>query len=390
MPSNVTMQRRSPKASVFLLLAASVLAYASTAYSTDAPTTPPSHPVPHPVRAETSAEPSLLELPSPDIPPKALPPATTTPEASNPPVNAPANAPAIPEPATSLPPAVAVTPVTGAIPLPATPAPMPSPDAVAPPTNSLPPHSLDKMNTPMKALENVDTTPRIMEIVGPVKLRLLEEPLHIPADFSLLFSKKDMNTIILPSLKLFDQSLQEQKLGGKASTGDNLTDLLESLQVTSKKVVLPLPHLYLGSIVYYSPTNWSVWINGKKLVNRLNKPSNILFVSNIDRTEAVLVWKPESLQDLGITWREKIDSKAGAPKNVIVDEAKGTITVTLHPNQTFVPKSLTVSEGLIKQIIPVTQDAQAAASGAASGQAPVNSPPPPPANNMIRKPLHAQ
>lgn len=368
MQNNISVQRRSPNVLTLALLVACVAGCAFGAYSADNAAT-----------ASPTAAPSLLELPTPKeaIHPEIKPAA---PEATSHPANTPV--PAAPAAAQPTPNPVVATPPVAQETLPATaevPPPVAQPSSAAPP---LP--SLDKMDTTMKPVENSDSAPKIMEITAPVKLRLLEEPLHVPADFSLLFSKNDMNTIIIPSLNLFDQAVQNQaKIQKAGGGGDDLTGLLESLQITNKKVIQPLPNLYLGSIVYYSPTNWSVWINGKKLVNRLNKSSNILFVSNIDRSEAVFVWKPETLQDTGKTWDAKVAEGGVLPKNVVVEETKGTITFTLHPNQTFVPRTLTVSEGLIKQVIPVTQDAPA--ETAAPGKAG-----PPPPNPMIRKPMRAQ
>lgn len=194
--------------------------------------------------------------------------------------------------------------------------------------------------------------PKFLPFTGTDNPQILEEPVKIEETFSLMFSRKDMETLVIPSLVLFDRS-EDQTASAKSKTDgkDDLTGLLESLKVQgeTKTIVRPLPHLFLGSIMYYSPTNWSVWINGKKLVNRLNAPANPLYVSHIDRTHIVLVWRPESLRDMTELWNQKSSSTETLPKNITVNTQDGSVTLTMRPNQTFVPRSLKIHEGMVIQ-----------------------------------------
>jgi len=200
---------------------------------------------------------------------------------------------------------------------------------------------------------------------------ILLEPRHLEKT-SLMFNKDDMN-LLLQALDIYDHSARPQKSDGEPKK-DFLNGLLDTLKhdETPGAAPLPLPNLYLGSIVYYSPANWSVWINGKKLVNRSNQESNEFFVIRISRSEVELVWRPSSLLDTPETWRQLTDDGAHPLPGIEVDAEKGKITLQLHPNQTFLSKSLAIREGLIKS----ASAAQAAApntpanNGAAPGVPP--------------------
>lgn len=180
----------------------------------------------------------------------------------------------------------------------------------------------------------------------------LEEPVRIEDNFSIMFSQKDMDTLIIPSLALYDKakSAEQQTAHASGAAQDDLTDLLASLttQGEAKETIKPLPNLYLGSIVYYTPSDWSIWINGRKLPSRLNKPENEFFVREISRTSAVVIWKPQRLTEMQKAWTDKTTPPHVVPKSILLDEEKKTVTLTMRPNQTFIPLEMSIEEGLIK------------------------------------------
>lgn len=177
---------------------------------------------------------------------------------------------------------------------------------------------------------------------------VLMEPMHL-GKTSLMYNKDDMD-IVLQALDLYDHSARAQK-DNAAPKKDFLGNLLSTLKhddTPQTAVPLPLPNLYLGSIVYYSPANWSVWINGRKLMNRNNGQDNEFYVGRLSRSEVELIWKPTSLLDTPEIWRQMTDDGTHPLPNITVDAENGRITLLLRPNQTFLPKSLAIREGLIK------------------------------------------
>jgi hypothetical protein len=296
-------------------------------------------PLPLPTTAQTplTSETTLEALPLPNAeranpqPDPALPMATQSPENTSDPL--------------------AVTPLA-VTPLPVTPPSLSGGDLTVEslPAHNPPESAANALPAPVKTPAYM---PKIRVIKGDKTQQLLEEPVHIDDSFSLMFSNQDMETIVLPSLELYDRfkSQGTQTQDGGSTAGDDLTGLLESLKIQgeTKQTTQTLSNIYLGSIVYYSPENWSIWLNGKKLVHRINAVSNPLYVSSIDRTHAVLVWKPAILMNMGKLWDEKSMSPDTLPKDVVVDAANKMVTLTMRPNQTFVPQTLTIYEGLVKQ-----------------------------------------
>jgi len=190
-----------------------------------------------------------------------------------------------------------------------------------------------------------------------------------------MFSKGDM-TIILHALESYDgMGHPDRSTSGKA---DDLSSLLDSLSPKKDNEVPeappPLPNLYLGSIVYYSPGHWSVWINGKKLINRKNVPTNEFYIDRISRSEVELIWKPAYIHDILEHSQELAASGVHLSSNIRLDESGGKVILHLRPNQTFLPRSLTIREGLIK---PAAMTSPAAPGTAAAGQ-----PGAPPSSNV--------
>ena len=170
----------------------------------------------------------------------------------------------------------------------------------------------------------------------------------------MFFNPSELN-IATEALKAYDANHTQKT--ETATAQDPLTSLLNSIKTQTPATVAvqndeppSLPNLYLGSIVYYSPGNWSIWINGKKLVNRYNNANHEFHVTRIARSQVEMVWKPVSLGDMPLLIKERMAAKEAIDRHITVDLQKGTITLQLKPNQTFLPKSLAIREGLVKSV----------------------------------------
>jgi hypothetical protein len=180
---------------------------------------------------------------------------------------------------------------------------------------------------------------------------ILEKPIAVDNTFSIFFSEKDMRTVIAPALELYDKTIKTESSDETKNQqgGEDLSKLLESFKgkEPAKEAEKPLPNIYLGSILYYSPDNWAVWVNGKKLPSHFNNPANVFYVTRISRTEATFAWKPQNFRGMGQLWGEKSARPETTPKNVAVDVSAKTVTLTMHPNQTFIPSTLKIAEGIV-------------------------------------------
>lgn len=301
---------------------------------------------------------ALMELPLPPAPVSGTPAAIAPQTVPTPPVMTPSAVPTISPPALSMPAAPAVPPAP-AVAMPPIPA-ATTASPVAKPTQS-PSAPLSLGGTPggpvtpaappaMPAPNSLSKSDQDLLSKNP---DLLVVPTHLD-NVSLMFNKSDLD-VISQALLVYDRSHTAKV--ETTENKDSLTSLLDSLKSsqTSQPTEAPqaLPNLYLGSIVYYSPSHWSIWINGKKLMNPTNQASNELYVAQISASQIELVWKPAALLDTAQTWRDLTESGAKPLANIRVDEQTGKIILRMHTNQTFLPKSLAIREGLVLSA-PVT------------------------------------
>lgn len=107
--------------------------------------------------------------------------------------------------------------------------------------------------------------------------------------------------------------------------------------------------LYLNSIMYISPTNWAVWMNGNKITNLTNGSSDISVVA-VSPLYVTFVWNVTSTQ-----W-DIINEKKLVPETKYKQE-NGLVHLyfTLSPNQTYLPVLNKVLEGNLNRIIQTGQ-----------------------------------
>src|SRR5262249_10144323 len=141
------------------------------------------------------------------------------------------------------------------------------------------------------------------------------------ANMTLMFTPDDME-VIAKMIKVYDSyDVHKQNTTQK----EDYSDIFNSVKPEAKEgepvheVIKRLPNLYLGSIVYYSPSNWAVTINGNKIRATDNAPSKELYITKISRKEIELVWKPKSLNDLPEKWNEVTNNGKNPVPNVAVD-----------------------------------------------------------------------
>jgi hypothetical protein len=173
------------------------------------------------------------------------------------------------------------------------------------------------------------------------------------ADMTLMFSADDMYKVT-HMLKLYD-SYEEHK-HSDAAQKDDLSDLFGNQPAPASEIV-PLPNLYLGSIVYYSPESWSISINGSIILSSDNLPAKEFYVGRISRREVEIIWKPAAIEQAYDIMGQITGNGKALPDEVIIDRAHSLIKLRMRPNQTFVIRELAIREGLIKSepVLPGTR-----------------------------------
>jgi|GEM_PF-1026744 len=245
-------------------------------------------------------------------------------------------------------------------------APQPTPKAESAPLNSAP-TTATPIAPQASPANSVIADPSIGNLlVDPNKISNVTKTL--PPEAKLVSQQRRINTnlmfsetesgIIAKFFEAFD-SIGDVNKKTVENNPDDLNGLLNSLIKkpiqgiieTPKEEIIPqaLPNIYIASIAYYSKDEWSIWVNGKKISSKLNKPTNEFFISKISRKEVELTWKPAYMLDMPTLWNKLSDSGNKPLQNIKIDASAGIVTLTMHPNQTFLPKYLAISEGLIQQ-----------------------------------------
>jgi hypothetical protein len=106
-------------------------------------------------------------------------------------------------------------------------------------------------------------------------------------------------------------------------------------------------YIYLGSIMYFGPKNWAVWIDGKKVTYEDNKPSNELYLTSVTHSDASVLWTM-SLSKWKILSGKKNEDLA--PK--VNNNNQLEIKFTLKSNQTYSLRSNNVTEGFQVPTMP--------------------------------------
>lgn len=292
------------------------------------------------------------------------------------PVASPSPAPASAPPAAPASPAAAL-PATPAVPAPGTQPAVPPAAAPAPVPAPVPPPAQEGMTLPPGSAPLASV---------PLPSGMMVQPFAVSRTLSVMFTRKDMETLVIPGLDLYASLVAEDQ--AKAATQqEDLAALLQSLQIPAaiaavteqqqEPVSQRLPNLYLGSIVYYSQRDWAIWINGRKLSYAFNKPENVLFVKNISAESVTLTWRIPEAAKTDPTWQEMLRRKDKPGAGVAFDAGARLVTLRLHPNQSFVTPTLSLAEGLVKGSPPATAEAQAAPAAPAGAMPPAPPPPPP-------------
>jgi hypothetical protein len=177
-------------------------------------------------------------------------------------------------------------------------------------------------------------------------------PTNVPASSSsemqsLFFSADDIASI--------NDAQAVYEKNHRGSTALDEEDFLKKLSGSDKKTIqdstyFTYPQFFLSSIMYHSPTDWAVWINGEKITQKEIENKSHLFVVDVNGQKVTLEWRPERM--------DKITDVAASTKNstqnpVSVDLLNNKVEFTLKGNQTFTSYSMKIVEG---RVSPVTVD----------------------------------
>lgn len=115
-----------------------------------------------------------------------------------------------------------------------------------------------------------------------------------------------------------------------------------------------LPNFFLRSILYFSPDEWVIWLNGKK-ITPTTVPEDIA-IEKVEEGRVKLRWMFKEFSSLLSNMTNKCTEInvaevmcAGEENNIVINKAGQFATFTLFPNQTFVGYAMAIEEGDVKK-----------------------------------------
>ena len=181
-----------------------------------------------------------------------------------------------------------------------------------------------------------------------------KEESHWIAEAIKSYSQKIPIEILLPDLfpsnnvVIKNDTIKKEE---KKEIEENITSIVR--EVIKKIAPDFAPAFYLKSILYFSPTNWSIWLNDKKISDKNSYEHDHLDIMKITGDKVILLWQNSNISMIYPKWQNNFialgDNKfTSHDKNIVVDGATGNISFILRPNQSFVSKSLEIVEGVVE------------------------------------------
>ena len=170
---------------------------------------------------------------------------------------------------------------------------------------------------------------------------------------SIMFPTRDIRNLE----KVLEAYNKHQKFQGNTDT-QNLTDddggfldtLLENISGpttdTTEETQSAAPTFYLGSILYFTPDNWVIWLNGKRLTTE--DPTENIEIISVSENTAELSWYTDQLEVIAPNWKTKAEevNQRNAPGNPLsINKNSGEVRIRLEPNQTFIATEMDIFEG---------------------------------------------
>lgn len=159
---------------------------------------------------------------------------------------------------------------------------------------------------------------------------------------SLMFDDKQNSNIerALESLKNNQAFVPEGEEGELSEEEQKKKAALTEAEAIKVQQENEKSYIYLASIIYFSPQDWVVWINDKKITSQNNAKDKELFIKYVQRDRVSLTWKISLSK-----WR----ILAGRSSEEVPPNLNSNNEVVVHfellPNQTFILSTNNVVEG---------------------------------------------
>lgn len=177
------------------------------------------------------------------------------------------------------------------------------------------------------------------------------------------------SSVIIHNSIMFDQGLLQELTDTilnyrRQSIQDPAEEMTQETQELIEQVVEAekvFVSFYLGSIMYFSDQNWSIWLNGDR-ISPLEEAENVIAVEvdTISDHYVRFVWNDIDIASASPSWREVL-TRFSAPWFYSVDSkiyynaTEKTLFFTLSSNQYIDMGSLSIQEGKPPEVVDQEQ-----------------------------------
>ena len=143
-----------------------------------------------------------------------------------------------------------------------------------------------------------------------------------------------------------------------SSSETNNNDVKSILDLATQNNISP--SFYLGSILYSSKDDWTIWVNSKKIIAK--KKEDLKFIVpqlkllDINEQYIIFSWQSRMLDNLSPNWKDKLIKDANSyhsKDNRIVITDSNILTFKLYPNQSFSIYDMEILEGFVPDHVEV-------------------------------------
>ncbi len=305
--------------------------------------------------------PELLVSPTPPMAPISTPEPVTPPIPdaipTTPDMSEPLAIPSLPPETPSIPTAPEVTPpVPEAIPTPTPPmAPISTPDTAP----AIPPAPDVSTGTAVTTPEQTTTPPEENVSDGAA----IAMPDELPKDGNVIKETKPFSwtgsvMFDINNSRLLRQALEALDRGYFVSNPNDPSGaptLAEQAADAPPKPPMRYtsPSFFLNTLLYLSPENWAVWLNGKKYTHTL-PDGDLTIMSVMENRVTIQLIAPAPIDILSPKWKTTLTARteeghyASDDGRIIVNPKNNSITFTLKPNQSFSVYAMRIVEGRVR------------------------------------------
>lgn len=189
-----------------------------------------------------------------------------------------------------------------------------------------------------------------------------------------LFFSSDDELRLANAVNIYKKNLEAEATNAEKATLQSQQILEEFASAKEVPKTFTYPQFFLEFLVYHTPSDWYVRVNGQEMrPDKSQNSGNAFSIVNVTNDKVLFKWKPVDMKRVLDVWEKaaakrnttketsnqpiKMDFSANsasdrmADLSVSVNRDEKTVLFTLHPNQTFSSYAMRAFEG---KLMPVT------------------------------------